>query len=148
MGPVIVMGAYYVMALHFSWTALWASIPLGFMVAGILHANNIRDIESDRAHNKRTLAGIMGRSGANYELAALDIAGYAAAILGWAAGALPWTVILVFATVPRALDELGVVFRETDSKRLNRALMRAVQLHMEFGLMMIMAFAIAWALGW
>src|SRR5205807_5455037 len=50
MGPVIVLGAYYVMALHFSWTAFVASIPIGFLVAGILHANNIRDIESDRLH--------------------------------------------------------------------------------------------------
>ena len=72
MGPVIVLGAYFVMALHFSAAALWASIPLGFMVAGILHANNIRDIESDTRHSKRTLATILGRDAANYELVALD----------------------------------------------------------------------------
>src|SRR5215470_6381553 len=61
MGPAIVLGAYFVMALHFSASALWASIPLGFLVAGILHANNIRDIESDTRHGKRTLATMLGR---------------------------------------------------------------------------------------
>src|SRR3984885_2309381 len=40
MGPAIVMGAYFVMAMNFSAAALWASIPLGFLVASILDANN------------------------------------------------------------------------------------------------------------
>jgi hypothetical protein len=50
MGPAIVLGAYYVMALQFSAAALWASLPIGFLVAGILQANNLRDIDSQRAH--------------------------------------------------------------------------------------------------
>src|ERR1700720_1421247 len=62
MGPAIVVGAYYVMALSFSWSALWASVALGFLVAGILHANNIRDIESDSVHSKHTLATMLGRA--------------------------------------------------------------------------------------
>src|ERR1700756_4337267 len=89
MGPAIVMGAYFVMALHFSASALWASIPLGFLVAGILHANNIRDIESDARHVKRTLATMLGRAGANYELIALDVAAYVVTILAIVLHATP-----------------------------------------------------------
>src|SRR6202011_488962 len=89
MGPVIVLGAYFVMALHFSAAALWASIPLGFMVAGILHANNIRDIESDTRHGKRTLATILGRTRANYELVALDVAAYATTLVAILAYTIP-----------------------------------------------------------
>ena len=63
MGPVIVIGSYFVMAMHFSASALWASIPLGFLVAGILHANNIRDIESDTRHGKRTHCDDAGAGG-------------------------------------------------------------------------------------
>src|SRR5258708_6772384 len=73
MGPAIVCGAYYVMALTFSWSALWASVALGFLVAGILHANNIRDIETDGLHGKHTLATVLGRAGAIRELIALDV---------------------------------------------------------------------------
>src|SRR5208282_4026525 len=102
MGLVIVIGSYYVIALRWSAAALWASIPLGFLVAGILHANNIRDIESDRAHSKRTLATILGRRGANYELLALDVAAYASAVIGAASSILPWTVLIVLVTIPRA----------------------------------------------
>ncbi len=143
MGPVIVMGAYYVMALSFSATALWASIPLGFLVSGILHANNIRDIESDRVHHKRTIATILGRRGANYELLALDVLAYATTSAAIAARAMPWTAVLVLLTLPRARDQITLVMRETEPRKLNLALFRSVQLHMEFGLLMIAAYLIA-----
>lgn len=148
MGPVIVMGAYFVMALQFSATALWASIPLGFMVAGILHANNIRDIDTDLNHGKRTLATILGRTGARYELVVLDALAYASVIVAVFTRTLPWIALAVFVTLPRALDQLRIVFRETDRKKLNLALFRSVQLHMEFGLLMMLAFLIAAFMRW
>ncbi len=148
MGPVIVTGAYFVMALHFSSAALWASIPLGFLVAGILHANNIRDIDTDNLHGKRTLATILGRTGANYELVALDIAAFATTMIAIVAHSIPWTAMLVFLTLPRALDQVRIVMRENEPRKLNLALMRSVQLHMEFGLLMIVAFLIAAFAGW
>jgi len=148
MGPVIVLGAYFVMAMHFSSAALWASIPLGFMVAGILHANNIRDIESDTRHGKRTIATILGRTGANYELVAIDVAAYATTLAAVLAHTIPWIALIVFVTVPRALDQVRIVMRETEPKKLNLALFRSVQLHMEFGLLMIAAFLIAALMRW
>ncbi|MGO9603891.1 MAG: 1,4-dihydroxy-2-naphthoate octaprenyltransferase [Candidatus Binataceae bacterium] len=148
MGPVIIVGTYYVMALHFTWQAVLASIPLGFLVAGILHANNIRDIESDRVHGKHTLATILGRTGANYELAALDVLAYATTIVAMIAGAIPWTGLIAFLSVPRAMSQLQIVMRESEPKKLNLALMRSVQLHMEFGLLMIVAYVAATFLHW
>ena len=148
MGPVIVLGTYFVMAGSFSWTALWASIPLGFVVAGILHANNIRDIDTDTRHGKRTLATILGRAGANRELAALDIAAYATVLIATFAHKLPWTSLAVFISLPRALDQLRIVMRETEPKKLNLALFRSVQLHMEFGLLLIVAFLVAAFMRW
>ena len=143
MGPAIVVGSYYVMALRFTWNVLAASVPLGFLVAGILHANNIRDIESDRIHGKRTLATILGRSGANYELLALDVLAYATTLLAIVAGAIPWIGLIAFLTVPRAISQIKIVMRETAAKKLNLALMRSVQLHLEYGLLMIVAFLAA-----
>ena len=143
MGPAIVVGSYYVMALHFTWGALAASIPLGFLVAGILHANNIRDIESDRVHGKRTLATMLGRAGANYELLALDVLAYATTLLAIVAGAIPLIGLIALLTVPRAMSQIKIVMRETAAKKLNLALMRSVQLHMEYGLLMIVAFLAA-----
>ncbi|HVN64081.1 MAG TPA: prenyltransferase, partial [Candidatus Binataceae bacterium] len=139
----IVMGAYYVAAMHWSWPALCASIPIGFLVSAILHANNLRDIESDTRHGKRTVATILGRTGAIYELAALDVAAYVSVLIGVIAHAIPWLGLAALVTIPRVIDQITVVTRETEPRRLNRALMRAVQLHMEFGLILIAAFIVA-----
>ena len=148
MGPVIVVGTYYVMALRFTWGAVLASVPLGFLVAGILHANNIRDIENDRLHGKRTLATILGRTGANFELAAFDVLAYATSLFAMIVGAIPWTGLLALVSVPRAISQLQIVMRETEPKQLNVALFRSVQLHMEYGLLMIVAFLVATFLRW
>ena len=143
MGPAIIVGTYYVMALHFTWQAVLASIPLGFLVAGILHANNIRDIESDPIHAKRTLATILGRTGANYELAALDVLAYATTLIAMIVGAIPWTGLLAVLSIPRAVSQIRIVMTETEPKKLNLALFRSIQLHMEYGLLMIVAFLAA-----
>ncbi len=148
MGPAIVMGSYFAMAMHFSPAALWASIPLGFLVAGILHANNIRDIESDLRHGKRTLATLLGRAGANYELIALDAAAYVATIAAVVAHVIPWIALVVLITAPRALDQIRIMTRESEPKKLNLGLFRSIQLHMEFGLLMIAAFLVAAIAGW
>jgi 1,4-dihydroxy-2-naphthoate octaprenyltransferase len=148
MGPTIVLGAYYVMALTFSWSALWASVALGFLVAGILHANNIRDIETDALHGKRTLATIFGRAGAIRELIALDVLAYATTLIAVFARTLPWTALLVLITIPRARDQLRIVRSTTEAKKLNLALLRSVQLHMEFGILTIIAFVAAAIFKW
>ena len=148
MGPAIVVGSYFVTAMHFSSSAIWASIPLGFLVAGILHANNIRDIESDTRHGKRTLATMLGHTGANYELIALDVAAYVTMVMGVLVHAIPWIALAVFLTIPRALDQIRIMTRESDPKKLNLGLFRSIQLHMEFGLLMIAAFLVAAFVGW
>ncbi len=148
MGPVIIVGTYYVMALHFTWSSVLASIPLGFLVAGILHANNIRDIDSDRLHGKHTLATILGRTGANYELLVMDVLAYATTTVAMIAGAIPWTGLIAVLSVPRAVNQIQIVMRETEPKKLNLALFRSVQLHMEYGFLMIVAFLAATFFHW
>jgi 1,4-dihydroxy-2-naphthoate octaprenyltransferase len=127
---------------------LIASIPVGFLVAGILHVNNIRDIDSDRLHGKRTLATLLGRRGANYELVALNLAAFATVMLAVWLRALPWITLITLLAARRALDQLRIVFSETAPRKLNLALLRAVQLHLEFGVLMILAFSTARVFGW
>ncbi len=59
-GLGITLGAYGVQVDDWSWTAvLWValySVPICLLVDAILHANNLRDAEDDRAARVRTLA--------------------------------------------------------------------------------------------
>lgn len=62
-GPVAVAGTYYVQTLAFSPVAVIAGLSPGLFSVAILTVNNLRDINSDHAANKRTLAV---RFGATY----------------------------------------------------------------------------------
>ena len=43
------------------WFVLWAGVPVGLLAAALLQANNLRDITTDTAAGKKTLAVRLGR---------------------------------------------------------------------------------------
>ena len=143
MGPVIVMGAYYVQAEAWSWTAFWASIPVALLVAAILHANNLRDIEDDRRNGKWTLAALAGRPVADYEFVLLTLAGYAVVVTMAVAGAAPWPVLITLLTLPMAVSLVRTATVTTSARGLNAVLARTAGLHMIFGVLLAFGFALA-----
>ena len=54
LGVLAVIGAFYVQAQSLSWPAFWISLPIGFLVAGILYINQFPDYDADKAVNKST----------------------------------------------------------------------------------------------
>lgn len=62
------IGGWILQTGKFSWySAIW-SLPLGLLIVAILHANNWRDIKSDRQHNVDTIAGHLGSRSLYYYL--------------------------------------------------------------------------------
>jgi len=72
---------------------------------------------------------------------------YAVIIAGAIGHILPWAVLLVLLTLPRATTQTRMVLHDTAPDKLNLAWFRGVQLHMEFGLLMIAGLLLATALG-
>jgi len=66
-GPVAVAGTYYVQSFEMNAAVILAGLAPGLISVAILAVNNLRDIDSDRAAGKRTLAVRFGRSFAIYE---------------------------------------------------------------------------------
>ena len=60
-GVVAVCCTYFVQTGHFSWEVLGVSSAIGGLSTNLLVVNNIRDIDTDRLANKRTLAVRLGR---------------------------------------------------------------------------------------
>ena len=133
MGPVIVAGSYYVQTGAVTWTAILISLPIGLLVTAILQANNIRDIEDDTAANKRTLATFIGHRWAVREYVILLLGSYV--VLGALAigGAVPLGALLVFLTLPKAIELVRVVRTRTSAAALNLALRKTAGLHLQFG---------------
>ncbi|HEU0074826.1 MAG TPA: 1,4-dihydroxy-2-naphthoate octaprenyltransferase [Dehalococcoidia bacterium] len=134
MGPVIVMGSYYVQLEQLTWPSFYASLPVGLLVANILHANNLRDIENDRSRGKTTLSTLAGRPGADYMLWALVVASYAIVAVCAALGELGSGSLIVLASLPAAFMTVSVL--KTESRALNLLVRNSARLHMQFGLLL------------
>lgn len=63
-GLLSTMGAYYLQTQTLTWEVFWAGVAVGLPCVGVLNLNNIRDMNNDRAHHKRTLACALGLKGA------------------------------------------------------------------------------------
>jgi len=143
MGPLMVLGAYYVMAGQASWTPVLVGIPIGSMCAAILDANNIRDVEADRAVNKRTLAVLLGQRAARWEYAVLVGGAYVLLALLVIAGVVPWPVLLAGVTLPQAWSLIQVVMTSNDTDLLHRAQGGTAKLHGRFGLWLVIGWLAA-----
>ena len=144
MGPVIVVGAYFVQTESWDWQPFVASLPIAFLVTAILQANNLRDIDIDKEHGKRTLATMMGRRRANVEMYLLLGGTYVSLVGAVLAGAIPWAGLLALATLPLVRPIVDVVRAGGHPKKLNLALFRTAQLHMKFGAMLAVGLGLNW----
>lgn len=134
-GLVAVVGTTWVQTGALPMLAWIAAIPVGSLATAILVVNNLRDIETDRVVGKRTLAVVLGRSGARAEWAVLVGSAYLLTWLpGFLLGAWPW-VLLPWLTVPRAISLWRVVGRSESGPELNAALAGTAQLGVMFSLL-------------
>lgn len=60
MGPVMVVGAYYVLTGTATTLSYWVSLPVACMVTAILVTNDLRDVEEDRNSGKGTFVTKFG----------------------------------------------------------------------------------------
>ncbi|MGI8968109.1 MAG: 1,4-dihydroxy-2-naphthoate polyprenyltransferase [Chloroflexota bacterium] len=133
-GPVAVIGSCYLQTLSLSPIAILASLPVGFMVTAILVVNNLRDIETDRAAGKRTLAVRLDRQATRAQYALLVYGAYLLPIALSLAGRGPST-LLPLLTLPLAVRVQQAVSRE-NGQALNHLLRATGQLNLLFGLLL------------
>jgi 1,4-dihydroxy-2-naphthoate octaprenyltransferase len=140
-GVVAVVGTYYVQAGEVTASALAASLPVGFTVTAILVVNNVRDIDTDRAAGKRTLAVVLGRTRARVFFIAIVAAAYVAAAALWLLGDFPWWTLLAWLSAPMALAPAEAVLSRVDGPSLNHALRATARLHLVFALLLSLGLA-------
>jgi len=145
MGPMMAIGAFYALTGTYDNSVLLVSLPVGFLVAAILSANNLRDIEHDTGARVRTVESVIGPQRARLWYYLLVICAYAAVILMVAAGILsPWS-LLVFLTAPLTIRNFTRVRRSGPEHAETIAAMDVLtaQLHLAFGLLLILSIFIA-----
>jgi len=130
-GLVAVGGTHFVQAGVFAPAAVWAGVPMGLLAAAILVVNNLRDVATDRAAGKRTLAVRLGERAARAEYLALLAAAFAAPPVAIAVGQAPPALLLTLGALPFAVVPLRRVLRERGAA-LNAALAETGRLELAF----------------
>lgn len=139
MGPLMVIGSYYVLTGNYNSTVLYVSLPIGFLVAAILHANNLRDIAYDTQANVRTLANIFGLKAAKIEYYFLIAAAYLSVIMMVLTSVVkPWA-LLVLLSLPPAMKNVRAISNAREDAVAEIAMIdvQTAQHHFLFGILLI-----------
>ncbi len=145
MGPLMVLGGYLAQGLTFSWHVIWVSLPIGFLVAAILHANDFRDIEDDSKAGIKTASILGGRVFAALVYYFLLIGSYLSVAAMVIAGIVsPWALI-VFLTLPAAMKLMKMITPKTMKTDRSLALVdvQTAQFHFLFGLLLTVSFVLS-----
>ncbi len=148
MGIGMVTGAYYVHTGTVSVEAVLLATAMGLLSAGFLHANNVRDIESDRRQRKRTLANLLGRHAATIEYAFLVFVPFGCATAMVILNPASWPLLLVFVAFPIAWRLTREIAVETTPARLNMLVRRSAGLHLVYGALASLGLALTAMIGW
>jgi 1,4-dihydroxy-2-naphthoate polyprenyltransferase len=111
-GPLMIGGAYVVQRQTLAFRPLLISVPFGVLVALVLFANNMRDIEYDARRGIKTLSILLGRKRSLAIYLGLIVAAYLA-LFGMVAARMltPWA-LLVLLSVPKAVSLFRTFARE------------------------------------
>ncbi len=117
-----VVGSRFVHDATLTTEAWLLAIPVGFLVTAILVVNNIRDLDTDRTANKRTLAVILGRPGTRILYATLVFGSFALIAAYAAFGLTPRWTLLALMALSLAVPPVGIVTSQETGPILIKAL--------------------------
>ncbi|HEY3310052.1 MAG TPA: 1,4-dihydroxy-2-naphthoate polyprenyltransferase [Anaerolineales bacterium] len=133
-GLAAVCGTYYAQSGFLTPTIYWAAVPVGLLIINILVVNNTRDLETDSAANKRTLAVLLGRRAMQMEYLLCLLGAYLVPLGMWVAGMASIGGLLVWLSIPRAA-RLYREFSLTSGRQLNKTLGGTAQLALVYALL-------------
>ncbi len=147
-GFVAVVGTAYLQALRLNALFFLAAIPVGALTTAILVVNNLRDIPTDAAAGKRTLAVRLGRRRTSLEYALL--LGMAFAVpatlagvgLSAGAGVVALALGLPLLALPLAVPLLRTVRDFEEPRELNLVLKGTARLALAFAVLFALGLAI------
>ena len=133
-GVVAVAGSYFVQTEELRWEAVALGVPVGLLAAAILAVNNVRDIDTDRRADKRTLAVKLGRGRARRMFVAMLVVAFLVPVA--LVPTLSAWLLLPLAALPLAPPLVRTVTTRADGPALNAALASTGRLLAVFSLLL------------
>lgn len=145
MGPLMVEGGYLAASGKLSPAALLLSLPVGLLVAAILHGNEWRDIADDARAGILTASIRLGDAPAHIAYLGLVVGAFLALVVAVLSGVVPRSSIAAVLSLPLLVrvvraSELGA---RGERRRLAKIDLTTAQLHAAFGTLLIAGLAAA-----
>ncbi|MBB4930241.1 1,4-dihydroxy-2-naphthoate octaprenyltransferase [Lipingzhangella halophila] len=138
-GVVAVVGTVFVQAGSVPWHGWVVSVPVGLLSCAVLVVNNLRDIHTDAATGKITLAVLIGEAGTRRLYLVCLVAAFAGTMT--TAAASPWALIVVLAA-PLAVRPARRVIGGQAGNDLILALGETGKLQLAFGALLTAGLAL------
>lgn len=138
-GMISTMVGYYLQAFKVTVAPLLAGLQLGLLAAVVIAVNNLRDIESDKIANKRTLAVILGKNFARLEITLMILLPYFLNLL-WSDQGFYKAGIVPLVTLPLGFTLIRCIWYYEPSKIYNTFFGMAALLNFLFGIFLSIGF--------
>ena len=135
-GLVAVTGTAYLQAGTWNLFPFLLSIPIGLLVTNILVINNLRDLPTDLAAGKRTLATRIGDRATRLQYSLFITAAYSIPVAVGLTHPDRRALLIVLISAPFAMSRARKVLSGVSGRDLNRLLKQTGQLLLLFGLLL------------
>jgi len=145
MGPIMTVGSSYAVSGTADLKSLVLSVPVGLLVAAIVHGNDWRDIGDDSRAGIVTPSILFGREWAHYAYIALVLGAYVSLALSVAARLLPPTTAIAILSLPFLAQvvrsaELGATGQARAIAMID---IQTARLHFAFGSLLVVGLLMA-----
>lgn len=136
MGVLIILISFYIQTGTITETSVLVSVPSFLLVGAILLANNIRDLDGDKEFGRKTLAILLGRTGAIRLLAGMFLVSY-----GWVIGLIiagvvsPWLAVVAL-SIPKAVKATKGFIGKSNPLQMMPAMAATAQTNTIFGFLL------------
>ena len=137
-GLVAVCGTAYVQSVEIPARAWWCGASIGLLAVAILIANNVRDVATDAAAGKRTLAVRLGDGRARTSYRLVVLAALVLPAIGVAVGQMPAATLLALTAAPLVAGPIRAI-KDARGPDLVRVLQSTAILQLQFGLVLAVA---------
>ncbi|MBO4801213.1 MAG: prenyltransferase [Bacteroidaceae bacterium] len=139
------IGTSFIASGAIRWEVLWLALPVGLITVAILHANNVRDIETDSRAGIHTFPMMTGRRfGAG--LYAFEVLFPFVWLVGLMAFDLePWWLLTAFVALPVAVKNARVMLAYKQGGKASYANLdeKTAQLQLMFSLLLVVGFILS-----
>ena len=139
------IGTCYVATGDYHPEMLLYSLPFGLHIVAILHANNTRDIASDRKVGLKTICGKVGARASQWIYFAEIVLPYLLVVLFCLLCGLGWWLLITFLSLPVAVHNLKAMMGRGNVE--NGAIMRLDQSTAQFQFLFGLLYALGFVLG-